>query len=117
MPADFLTQEQKLSYGKYPKHFSGDQLSKYFYLDDKDKEIIFVCRRNYNRLGYALQLTTARFIGTFLANPIQVPTVIKKCIANQIDIDNYSDLPKYMERKATKKYMDIKILMMIGTLD
>ena len=41
MPADFLTQEQKLSYGKYPKELSSDQLDKYFYLDDKDKELIF----------------------------------------------------------------------------
>lgn len=73
MPADFLTKEQKLLYGKYPKDINDDQLNKYFYLDNSDKERILTCRRNYNQLGYALQLTTVRFIGTFLVNPILLP--------------------------------------------
>ena len=101
MPTDFLTQEQKSSYCKYPKDISDDQLSKYFYIDDNDKKLIFACRRNYNRFGYALQLTTVRFLGAFLANPIRVPIAIKKCIADQLSIDDYSDLTKYMGRKAT----------------
>jgi len=101
MPADFLTQEQKLSYGRYPKEISDDQLSKYFYLDDHDKEIIFTCRRSCNQLGYALQLTTVRFIGTFMANPIHVPTAVKQCIADQLGINDYSDLANYIKRKAT----------------
>jgi len=102
MPADFLTQEQRLSYTQYPKDISNDQLSKYFYLDDHDKEIICTCRRDSNRLGYALQLTTVRFIGTFLANPIQVPAIVKQYIASQLMIDDYSDLDNYLQRKATR---------------
>lgn len=55
MPVDFLTDEQYHSYAKYPEALAQDQLDKYFYLDDKDKELIDACRRDYNKLGYALQ--------------------------------------------------------------
>jgi Domain of unknown function (DUF4158) len=73
MPVDFLTDEQHQSYAKYPETLTQDQLDKYFYLDDKNKELINACRRDYNKLGYAIQLTTVRFLGTFLANPVDVP--------------------------------------------
>ena len=72
MPVDFLTDDQYQTYAKYPEVLTQDQLDKYFYLDDKDKDLIDVCRRDYNKLGYAIQLTTVRFLGTFLSNPIDV---------------------------------------------
>jgi hypothetical protein len=102
MSVDFLTKEQKSSYAQYPKNLNANQLSKYFHLDDNDKKLILRCRRNYNQLGYALQLTTVRFIGTFLTNPIRVPDIVKKHIALQLDVDDCSDITKYMERKATR---------------
>jgi len=73
MPVDFLTDEQYQTYAKYPDALTPAQLDKYFYLDDKDKELINACRRDYNKLGYAIQLTTVRFIGAFLPNPVNVP--------------------------------------------
>jgi len=112
MSADFLTREQQSSYGKYPENLSQNQLGKYFYLDDNDKALIFICRRKYNQLGYALQLATVRFIGTFLSNPIRVPIIVKRYIAEQLAIDDYSDLAHYMERKATRSnhVKEIKVL-------
>ena len=62
MPVDFLTDEQYQSYATYPVTLTQEQLDKYFYLDDKDKELIDACRRDYSKLGYALQVTTVRFI-------------------------------------------------------
>ncbi len=61
MPVNFLTDEQNQTYARYPKTLTQEQLDKYFYLDDKDRELIDACRRDYNKLGYALQLTTVRF--------------------------------------------------------
>jgi TnpA family transposase len=102
MPVDFLTEEQCQSYAKYPVTLSQDQLDKYFYLDDKDKEFIYACRRDYNKFGYAIQLTTVRFLGTFLTNPIDVPNSAIEYIALQLSIEIPDDLNHYLDRKATR---------------
>ncbi|TXI95280.1 MAG: Tn3 family transposase [Burkholderiaceae bacterium] len=102
MPVNFLTDEQNQSYARYPKKLTQEQLDKYFYLDDKDKELIDACRRDYNKLGYALQLTTVRFLGTFLSNPVDVPRDVIHYIAKQLSISVPTDVNRYLERKATQ---------------
>jgi len=62
MPVNFLTNEQQARYGAYPAELTDAELSKYFHLDDRDQELIAACRRDYNKLGYALQLVTVRFL-------------------------------------------------------
>jgi TnpA family transposase len=102
MPVNFLTDEQNQNYGRYPDKLTEEQLHRYFHLDDKDKELITNCRRNYNKLGYALQLSTVRFLGMFLPNPIDAPIEVKRFLAKQLNISRVSDLPLYLQRKATK---------------
>jgi TnpA family transposase len=74
---------------------NADELARYFYLDDADHAVISSKRGDHNRLGFALQLTTARFLGTFLENPVDVPSSVLHTLARQLGVKNLDQLSRY----------------------
>jgi len=86
MPVDFLTPAQRERYGRYPHILSTEELARYFHLDDDDLDWIARKRRDSSRLGYALQLTTARYLGTFLDDPTDVPRTVLHALAMQLGV-------------------------------
>lgn len=100
MPADFLTPEQAQRYGTYAQEPNQEQLEKYFKLDDFDLELIDRLRLGVGRLGFALQLTTLRFLGTFPRDVRKIPRVVRKFVARQLGVDS-RDVDRYTRRTAT----------------
>ena len=101
MPTEFVTDAQELGYGRYSGPPSNQQLEGYFHLDDADLELLRVRRGAHNKLGFALQLTTARFLGTFLTEPTDVPPNVVAYVAAQLGIRDVAGLAEYGARSNT----------------
>lgn len=78
------------------------EMERFFYLDDEDRKLIAGRRRDYNRLGFALQIVTVRQIGMFLADPLDAPLELVDYLAEQLGIEDSSCVKQYTERKKTK---------------
>ncbi|MEU1216374.1 Tn3 family transposase [Streptomyces sp. NPDC005790] len=102
MAVEFLSGEQA-GYGAFVGVPSRAELERYFFLDDAEREAVKAKRRVHNRLGYAVQLTSVRFLGRFLPDPRQVPAEVAEYLAEQLEIGDPSCLKEYGERDGTAR--------------
>ncbi|EGO7653416.1 Tn3 family transposase, partial [Escherichia coli] len=102
MAADFLTDKQTQNYGRYAAEPNEIQLARYFHLDERDLTFINLRRGRHNRLGIALQLTTARFLGTFLPDLMQIPPGVQFYVARQLNIRYPEIISRYAQRENTR---------------
>ena len=61
-----------------------------FFLDDDDRALVDRHRGPHMKLGFALQLVTARYIGLFLEDPLDVPAEVVDFVADQLGIEDPS---------------------------
>ena len=103
MPVDFLSPAQLASYGRYGEPPSVAQLQRFFHFDERDRALIARRRGDHNRLGFAVQLGTVRFLGTFLARPTEVPQAVADRVAEELALQNPGRLADYGRRDATHR--------------
>jgi hypothetical protein len=97
MPVSFLSPAQRERFGRYDGDPSAEDLARYFHLDDTDRAAIAGKRGEHNRLGYALQLTTVRFLGTFLEDLSAVPTAVLQTLRRQLGLKGPDPLVAYAQ--------------------
>lgn len=76
MPVNFLSEDQKASYGNYHGELTKETLARYFHLDDFDRMNISEKRGDHNRLGYAVLLCTVRYLGRFPDLATSIPIAV-----------------------------------------
>ncbi|SCG16482.1 protein of unknown function [Micromonospora echinofusca] len=77
-------------------------MERFFFLDDADRELVVTRRGAHNRLGFASQLVTVRFLGAFLSDPLDVPLVVLDYVAAQVGVGDPSCVKRYTEREKTR---------------
>ena len=97
MPVTFLSPELRESYGRFMGDPTHQDLVRYFYLDDRDLLLISQKRGHHNRLGFALQLGTVRYLGTFLDDPLAIPPLVLRDVAKQLYIDDTTCVDLYRD--------------------
>jgi Domain of unknown function (DUF4158) len=102
VPIDFLSPSQLTTYGRYAEPPSVAQLERFFHFDERDRALIDGRRGDHNRLGFAVQLGTVRFLGTSLARPTEVPEIVAHKVAEELAA-NPSRLADYARREPTHR--------------
>ena len=89
MPVEFLTDAE------------GGRVRPVRRLDHADMRLVAKRRGDHMRLGFALQLTTVRYLGTFLTDPLDVPLQVTEHLAGQLGIGDPACVARYVERRTT----------------
>jgi Domain of unknown function (DUF4158) len=87
VPVDFLSDEQGRRYGRFDSDPSPEQLARFFTIGPDVTADVDRRRSDAMRLGYATQLETVRFLGTFLSNVEETPVAVVAFVAAQIEVD------------------------------
>ncbi|MCP9213245.1 DUF4158 domain-containing protein [Streptomyces sp. NEAU-Y11] len=103
MAVEFLSDQQAAQYAAFNGAPSRAELERYFFLDDSDLEKVQAKRRAHNRLGFAVQLTSVRYLGRFMPDPRQVLAEVAEYLAEQLGIADASCLKEYGGRDGTAR--------------
>lgn len=98
---EILTAEERKQYMQIPSDISEWILSTYFTFSQHDIKIISRHRRDYNRLGFAMQLSVLGYLGWHLSDIGDIPKIVLEFVAKQIGVST-EDWKLYAQREATR---------------
>ncbi len=87
MPVSFLTEVDKERLNRFPMQVAPDDLSAHFTLSDADLERVALRRGGQNRLGFALQLASLRYMGFCPDELTTAPEPVIAYVADQVGAD------------------------------
>lgn len=96
-----LTEDQRLEFTQIPQNISEYEIAKYYTFSTYDIDIINKHRRDYNRLGFAVQLALLRNPGWSLISINNMPESVLDYISEQIKV-NPKELELYAQRENTR---------------
>jgi len=81
-------------------------VARYFHLDDGDLQRLASKRGAHNRLGFAVQLTTVRYLGRFLDDMTQAPRSVLSTLSSQLDIPDANCLLDYRDQRQRLRHIE-----------
>jgi hypothetical protein len=99
MPTRHLSDEQRQRYANFAAEPSPEELARYFHLDRTDREVIDGLRGDHNRLGFALMLGSARFLGIFPGIDLAIPSSVTAFLHGQLGLPSAPSLNGYFDNK------------------
>src|SRR6266568_9066362 len=118
VPVEFLSDQEAAAFGRYGGPVPQADLERFFFLDDGDRLLAAGMRGDHNRLGFGLQLATVRYIGKFLADPLDgVPAEVIDFLAGQLQIADSSCVKRHAQRQQTHREHAAKIRETLGLMD
>jgi hypothetical protein len=118
VPVEFLTDDEATAFGRCGGCPSREELERFFFLDDGHRKLVCRRRGDHNRLGFSLQLTTVRYLGRFLPDPLEgVPTAVIDYLAEQLGIADPSCVKRYAQREPTHREHAGEIQRALGLTD
>lgn len=116
---EFLSDEQADAYGQFSGEPSRADLERFFFLDDADRRRVQLRRGERNRVGFAVQVATVRFLGTFLSDWTVVPLGVVRYLVDQVapgaEVDGL--MSRYVERDKTPLEHSWEIREVLGYRD
>lgn len=98
MPVNILTPHQRRQYGRFTASISPEQIAKHCYLTPSEISQVVIRRpQAWQQLGYAIQLMTVRYLGTFLElkETLKVPKILMTFAAQQLQLHEIPDMTRY----------------------
>nr|WP_256658907.1 MULTISPECIES: DUF4158 domain-containing protein [unclassified Pseudomonas] len=92
-----MTQEQRDGFGRYVESPRRDELERYFHLSDDDYKVLVPLRGEHNRLGYAVQLTSLRYLGAFPDDFSAIPQEVLQILSKQLGVNDLTCVLLYSE--------------------
>lgn len=96
-----LTEDQRLELLEIPQNISEYEIAKFYTFTPYDIDIINKHRRDYNRLGFAVQLALLRNPGWSLSSINNIPESVLIYIAEQIQVSP-KEIELYAQRENTR---------------
>jgi len=110
MPTRHLSDEQRQRYANFTAAPSPDQLARYFHLDRSDREITEGLRGDHNRLGFALMLGSARFIGVFPGADVEIPSSVTAFLVDQLGLKKAPGLNGYFDLNNGQRFRHLSLI-------
>ena len=107
MAIQILNDEQRRSYARFDGNPSPDQIARYFHLDFTDRAIIQNLRGDHSRLGFALMLGGARFLGAFPDESNNLPEAVLSALSHQLGLESEITLAGYFGSRQRIRHLSL----------